>query len=1157
MSEDHKPEKNPLTEQLRELKDKKSFLHHKIQAIELKHQSAQKWITENRRDIAETYASLHEAADSALENKDMNLFIEALIKASPLGGVALDIPRTDGTRFYDYIAENGKDLERYKDALQIMRQVPLGIPASAFTKIDEKIDQDIAAEQEAHKAETDKTTSWWKRLASIDIDETMEEIKSVKSDLLEIQYKRPYKKAVITGFFEWAHEATEQPDGKKAAQNIDYLKEQHEDPEYVANIAQQDFNETLRAFAAQNTEGAQQYVRLKTFLSKPEDHSEQDMQDLIDSTCFDEICSWTLKDWNPLDGKNTLVSALQEKMGTTPQFFGFLNQLLRVESPAYGQPNTFLHNMLDGVLKLDNDDRLPALRTAIKAIKKSGAPLGLVLEDTSALRRVAESGIETQSKKEILAALLEKANPAGFQVPVGKLTSIIEAADSNNTDLQSPDDHYFTSYEFLEPEGYALMSKIMPEFNLYVSCLDKDSAADPSFFQNLLRKGVPFEMGNQTDYTALDALKSVYRKTLDNPKWGSVLSDLYSWIDHHADNSPETSDSIKAILLQPTDGGAERFIDRILMKDDFILMGQVLSFLKTPIAKVNFLYDMAENAPTPDLKERYQEISQSLDTPLLEYREGAAFAPEKVSFVVARDYKISCQLEDNAYTLPGLYKDAEMSEIFYSLLRYGFTELGGQLVNPENISYAEVTGSGADTTLLLYPNSLNAKLQIEGEDADSALEKLTATNPELLRLADSVINLKKLDFLYFEDDVVNLVCQDTTVLTLKCEGTAKEDIKNILADTGYFANIGEHFINTNTAESFTYFEEDEQFVILNGETTYTAGEKLKRFDESYLRDEIPAITCSPDDARKLLNQLNKTGYLTEGNMAVQPESICEIATVPDNDNQNLALLLSKQNRIFDCLTATEQTSLKDKILDSKEFIKLGEVEIAVDQIRKYDCEATNPHILVGSTVYLLEDLTSKERATLEEKLSPLKNSRHLDRAQSIIFDADMLDAVQVESLENKKKTRLSLVYNGVAGTSDRQGGEKILRDLRRTQSEKATPNDYQKQTNQRFASNITWRAPVPGTGLRTEDYWGRIAEKTRKLTQKPEITLFGNEYQTKESPAPKRSTTTTSSTYTLYSNRYSYGSNNAGTGYKSVFGAYTKKQKKKKPQSRKHGGYGL
>ena len=1123
MSTDPTQNQDPLTRNLRELKDKRSFLHHKIQAIELKHESAQKWITENQKNIVETYASLHNAADSAIEKKDMSLFIEALVKASPLDGISLDIPRIDGKSFYDYIAENGKDLHDYDHALKIMEQIPRGIPASAFKKIDEQTDNDIANDQESHKAEAKKTASWWKRLASVDVDESLAELNAVKSDLLEIQKKRPYKKAVINGFFEWATEATEQPNGAEASENIDHLKDQHEDPEYVANIAQHDFNETLRAFISSNMEIAQQYTRFKNFLSNPEAHSEQNLTDIIDSPHFDDICTWAVEGWAPLDGTKTISAALQEQMDHTPQFFGFLNQLLKVESPAHGQPNTFMYNMLDSIFKLENEDRLTTLKIALKAVKKAGAPIAPLLEETGALRRVTESNIERSDKKELLQTLLTEAKPEGYSVPVSKLASVIDVLEPNTTNLKDFSDHHYTDYQMLEPEGYALLSIIKPDLNLYISCLNQDSKDSPSFFSKIMRNAIPFDMGKKTDYTAFNAFEDVCQKILDGQiKWAKVLPDLYTWVDHYADKETSVSDQIITSLLKPANNGPERFIDYIMMQNDSLLMDEVLSFLPTPIAQVNFLYDMAENAPTPALQERYLEISQNLDTPLLEYQKEQAFAPANVSFVVAQNNKITCQLEDTSYTLPGDFKDEEMFEIFYGLLRYGFTEVGGQLVNPANIGYAEVSGTDQDTTLQLYPNSINAKLQITGEDADSALEKLTSANPALLRLADSVVNLNKLDLLYFEDDLVNFVFEDTTVLTLKCEGTAKENIKNILSENQNFISIGDHYINTDNAESFVYFEEDEQFVILNGAATYTAGEQLKRFDEAYLHDVIPAISCPSGEAKNILGQLKKHGYSTEGNVAIQPESVCEISAQPDDENQNLVLMLSKQKRIFDCLTTSEQNSLKDKILAAKEFIQLGDLEIAVDKIKKYDCDSTNPHIIVGNTVHSLEDLGTIAISNLADKLSALKDSRHIDRAQSIIFDAGMLDAIHNWPSDGISKRRLSLVYNGICETSDRDGGTIIVKETRLKQMEDIAANDKQSQKNLHSARKLmSWMpmSPMFPANSRTE-------KDLHKLTKKPEALLFGDDYEKIKTEAAKqyrqidKTTTSTSATYYKYGHTY-------------------------------------
>lgn len=1089
--DNNNPDISPA-EKLRRLKDRKVLLQRKLQALEEKQKATQDWFEKNRRSIVEDYYTLHQRLSQSLAEGSFSSFLNFVhvMKPSDYVGTALNIPYKDRKRFYDYIAENGKDCALYKETLQALESVDLGLPADAFKDIDMETQADIEAAQKSHQQEAEQKATWWKRAISLDTVDKALEINNVKKELLEIERAPSYKKSVITGFFDWAEAATEQPEDyqKDGHLDIDHLQNQHEDTEFVIRTAQHDLNEMLSAFGQQIYGLARHYTRLKDFIEDPEKHDAKDLKSIVRNTFYAENSAAILGKV-PMRPDNGLASHLAREVENKTLFFEYLDLIVQYtdESPAEDKRTVFFYPLLEAIVDKKTTDPVFALRVTLDAMLKAGEPLGQTFEDTSALWRIARSELDTDSKKQMTAMLLQEASVRSYsEADLERFQSIydmVQWGQHGEADKFVPNKDY--THNLINSETYAFLNMIAPDLNLYQTCFEEKSAVGPDFFYNLLKSGIPFDMGNTEKYEAPDILAKVYQNILDDASWTYSAMVFYDWMENHYQAPETTTDKIKCVLIQPVDNGPERYIDKLVSSGNTTLIAHILDFMKTPVEKANFLHDMAENAVGDELKKLYQDITAVIDTPLMEYRNGEAFAASKAAFVTARHNQIIYQIEDTAQVLPGQFSDAEMHEVFYGLLRYGFIDVGGQLVNPDNISFAKVTGTDENPALVLYPNSLYAQLGIEGESTDSALQKLVDANPQLVCLGNNLVNPEKIDHVYFEGDCVNFVCDDTTVLSLECEDTAKNDIKKILSSNGTFTEVNDHFINTDRAEAIVYFEDTEQFVILNGNATYTAGEKLKDFNESYLREEIPDIKCSPAEARVLLSKLESRDYVIEGNTAIRTTAVCEISKTPgDGDEKpSLALLLSRQNRCFDYLTEAQQEALAKKIRATRPFIPLGNAEIALDQIRKIDLDPENSQMIVGNTVYSIEQAKTAERAKLKKAFEQNPGS---DLVGNAIVNRSLLDAAYLREFGQS----LSLVYGGIEGYTKPSNAAKALQEMR--------------YADQNQKDNLPYRI---GTGIsekatRRPNYftrsWQDLKAKQKKRTQKPEEILYGENYKTQE-----------------------------------------------------------
>ena len=927
-----------LALELLSMKDKKAYLSRKLQSIDEKHETAKTWIGENEKSIVIGYNAMVQALKTAQTSKDATGIIDFINKNSTssnnIVGLVLDIPHPSGKRFYD-VMENtlfNTDTKNANGLKALVESISLGVPPEALSFIDQNADSDIDEAKKLHASEADQKTGWWQRVSGGNKKEILKEFKDVKSDLLDLEMHPSHAQAMVKSFFDYVEAATLEEHTQNYSQDkdpeIDHLMMQFQNAEYQVNLAQQNFNETLTAFTEQIVDLTISYNSLCEYvesLSNPTDNSAAELEAIIDNCPdFEKINNWRLESNPPTNLPNAMFETITDQ--SSPVFFDQLNVLnhktqLQTTDSSFNAYMIFkralstivTHGKSKGIVER-------VMAPMLESFSKSEEPIHFqqTFSITKPLRKLYESNLADGDKNLALKTLLELANPDFNSEALNGALEILTNLENSNFEntIKSfaqfesrADDQFFNKV-------YAISKTLKPDLDIVQTALDHpEKPASAAFFIGAHKSGL------NTKRHSVENIAEVVKNALTFESWLPHLTSYYGFAKGeftlNKDHENEQTDRIKDSLYETLDG--ERLIDIALNDQNPDVLAGVLSFLNTPVARSNFLREVAENTTNDTTKNKYLKVADALDGTFLEFKDNNVINTEKLANLYYHNTVLSFLSDGSLAPIPHEISPYDARDVFLSLLeRDNFVLIGNEILNPTKISYLALSQnrSGEDHLTLLLDGQ-KVTVDLDHMSAEDALTSIESVNTSLVEFGGHFVDTSSAGYVFFDDNILNIMYEDTCVLSAKYDSNDKANIAKAFLNTGNFEQVGDHLINNQSIDLLEYNEDTQEITVVSGNAVYKEGHAIKMLEQSLGSITCPRITAEKKLAERLMRNLEQKGHTKVANTVINPDRLSALSSRDDV----LTLNLSKVDIAIN--TSGTENAL-DKLQQAMKLTRLGD-----------------------------------------------------------------------------------------------------------------------------------------------------------------------------------------------------------------------------------------
>ena len=913
-------------DQIRVLKNRKTYLSRMLKAIEDKHTAAKGWIENNEKRIVTSYLSLTQALDKAKESNDLSDVVKVLTGAGDAAGVLLDIRSEDQPRLAQTIEEtfSSTSAREYDALMALIQKTPLGVPASALEYIDEEAQKDIEDAEAANAEDANKDSDWWSRVSGKEKKALEAELQSVKADLLGMSMEPIDGRAMIRSLFDYVEAASLPEHTENYTQgetpDIEHLQTQYESAEYVINLAQHDFNETLTAFTGNISAQTLEYKALWDFVEHADPSDEkighQLEQILYNSPDADTMISW----FSEQDNTRSFFFSLQKRLENNASFYACLNQLNKKTKQSFvddqRDAEVLLKNALTHAIerssKLTNDK---ALKIALKTISKSAHDINLAvaLKDIKAFEMIDQSNMTEETKVEIIDTLMKVTKPDYNEFAAKTAVEFLRAFDAKefaNVNLLMNRGDY--------PEIEAYVSMMRPSIDIFDAAIQNPSK---DFSSKVLISEI---RSKHSSVNNVETLAVAIAHAGEYEEWANALPTLYSLFIHDIPRVPSVPERI-VNMLTTTEKDGTRLIDYIAKKDDEDLLAKTLSFLPTPPMRANFLRQVSEDAPTKALTSKYKNYADILDGEFIEFADNCLLNPDNLVNIYYSNNRISYLADGRTSSLPNTISETEASAVFENILnREGFVYIGNELAKPENIDIVQIMNTGSEEKLLILADNNTTTIALDPGETEAAVSQFEQANPNFLNLGEYLVNTDTVSAIYFDGDVINIIYEDQCALSAKCPEETKQGILAELETKGHFITVGNAVLNAKKVEAVAYHEDEDELTFIAGDANFYAGQKVHMLDRTSGMVELGPVTCGgKDKAKELMSALEAQGFACENGTAINTANISKISTNVVDGTPQTVVSLSKLDLSCNHLTASEQSKLSEKCANAVNMIKHG------------------------------------------------------------------------------------------------------------------------------------------------------------------------------------------------------------------------------------------
>ena len=935
---DSKPSKEDTYQTIRSLKDQKVYLSRMLNSIDEKHEAAKKWIASNEKKVVTGYRSFISELKKAEQTNTLHDAIKVLLDADDTAGVILDIHPKGEPRLAQVIEDtfSDKSADGYHVLMELIQKTPLGVPPSALKHIDDEAEKDIQTAKGAHEEESQSDAGWWTRMSGKENKTLEQELKAVKSDLLEISMHPAHARAMVRSMFDYINAASlpeyQETYTQGETPDIEHLQTQYEDPEYVVQMAQNDFNETLTAFTDTIVAQTLEYKELWDLVenAEPSDNSmDTKLSSILENTPDpDKMVQW----FSEQDTSKSFMYSLSKRLGMSQTFFNCLNIVNTLTTEPMikttDDAKVFFKDTLTAVMDKSNPISDSAVDTALHTLSKlpENVNLPVLMKDTNAFEIIDQSTLSTEKKDNVLLRLMRIANPSAKKMDIKFATEFLRVLDKKE---------FSNVYSIMDKQNFsnvqAYIKMMRPGVNLAQEALNNpDKGHSSSVFLKALEQKESLRVFGHDDIPAL------LKNALENEKWAEILPTVFGILNNDIDGLSEVhlTDMVKDALVNTKVDG-DRLIDHIVKNDNPSLLANVLSILDTPVMRANFLRDMSESASPKTLANKYKNLADVLDGEYIEYDDNKFLNPDDLVDIYYSNNRVSFLANGRTHSLDSKISEKQASAIFQNILnRDGFIYIGNELVKPENIDFVQTMNSKNEEKLLILAEGNTTTVAMDQGETQAAINQFIEKNDAFLNLGEYLVNTDTFSTIYFDGEVVNVIYEDQCVLSAVCTEETKAGILEVLADKDHLIQVGDTVLNTNKVEALAYNEEEKEITLISGEANYHEGQKLHMMDRSTGMIEMPGIKISDaKDATALLEKLEDKGFIIQTDIAINPKSISKISETPSKGMSELVISMSKIDLTCSHLSQDDQKSLAEKCIEAENMITSGMHSIAPTKVQ--------------------------------------------------------------------------------------------------------------------------------------------------------------------------------------------------------------------------------
>ena len=1107
--------------ELRTLRDKQAYLNRKLKSINEKHEAAKSWISENERLIVVRSQQFANALKEAESSNDLTPALNILKSSGETAGLILDIPMYGEDKRYAQKVEeqfSTSSAKGYNELVDFISKTPLGVPQSALTFIDEQADQDIAGEKQNNESKANEKSGWWNRVSGKEKKTIDAELSQVKSELLGIQMTPAYARAMSRSFFDYVEHATLRKHTDTYTQDkdpeIDHLLEQFKNAEYIVNIAQHDFNETLTAFTDNIVGLTHSYIRFRDYLNNLDPKKDAHNQGtelakiLQNSPDLDKIIRWFVQEEIASTGHSKSAedpdidlfslfynSSLYIRLGGMSEgFLEHLNTVNMATSKPYIKNQEWAQIFFTDALEaiLDENKKMPlqrsidiVLQQLAQAATQEPISLADILEKSQALTKIYNSSLPEQNKISLSQKLLQTAGmdlsfhysfglKDIYELQAGRLANVFFSLDNDSNNRE---------------EMYAVMKAINPDFDLVKSALNhKDHYTAAKLFMLALKNNVnmPEQIGVSSQH-----LKAALTNALTLDTWQEIIPELYALA--HDPNATGVNDQIKEVLTDTIEDTDERLIDKIVKTGDMQRLATVLSFMPLPVMRTNFLRSLAEDAPTKALGKTYTQMADILDTQYLEYENGHLLDTHKLLNAYYSDNKVSYIADGQLLRIDSPIADAHAEDIFVNLInRDHLLHIGNEILNPQHLDFVTLEHmNNGECYLNFLSDGYASHIGIPADEGQTTIQAILEKNPDLMQLDNSFINKERINYIYFSGNTLHIICGDTCVLFADCTDETKKNIIDLFQSDDNFVVIGDHIINTKVLDTASYMEDSQEIVLMSNGTQYYKGANVTMMDKTYGIVKLPGIPCKDKQtAKSIISKIAKNkSIISVDTAAVHKDAISMISKNPKNKNKNnFVFTFIKQKKIdlvYDQLSPSEEQNLKEKVERAADLTSIKGTSYNANHIQNiWQSNKDNmTYLLMNGQHISAPILSSAETNALTQKMENVISTGHE------FIDPDTISHIRPSPMDQN----LLLGNVGPARTkftvNNAQDTIAILQKRAHQKTGQAKKASYD-ATQQFYKRSLDIECPnIDHESLR---------EKRQGINQPAFVKIFGEDYKTKE-----------------------------------------------------------
>ncbi len=909
-------------------KEIKAQLEHKLSKLEAQTHSVSEWIDASEKDIVIAYNELY----SSLSQRDEEAIKTQLSNMGDIAGIVLQIPiRQAGVNmsFSHLITINfGPESEVSK----LAADVKLGIPETVYTNLLGFEDEELEKE-----APSEEKTSFWGKISGKDQERIENELELAKKELLSLQTEVPY---YVDSFCDWLESGLDMHNDFDTSdeENEKRLKS-YQDPDYMINAAEQDFNETISTFSERVFDISQDYAQILRNVESKNPSKIIDSLTKIKSTKYaDKALSWVFEELNvtslhelALDKfeDNQIRSKLfeeamsgdvlatpiefQDSKRMAKLFDEIFNECLKTDDPMPLSTLFIMINNNSFVESFDDDKEKVLQNLLLKLDDKTGKSYFEIVDN------LEDKELKTKLFELFSASLgfTGITNSSFDNKSIPKLYIDLKEAIANK-DSKSLQDIIILAKELnVQDEVIAFYGLLNKEQSIPMHALSSfDNKEGCQIFNNMAYHGYEIFLKNDTDEYKIEALE----KAMLNVGTGISTSIL----------TPEL-EALKNILQYIQEEKGSEFIKDIIISSNIIEH----SFKKFEMDDRNSFLSVILNS--------FNNIEKSniLSRASLDIQ----------------DTDLKKNIQDVANLYSGYYQSLNDRLI----------------INPENLG--NIWHANQNLMNASKYSSFNQKIGEEEMDINIAAEYLSALykNDDFVVFGtDEITNKNHIKYAWFAenngDTAVHFIVGDNKTSTSMDAGDAELTIGGLIECNSY-VYVGGYAINLDNIGYLNIDKQSDQLNILDN------------------ADEIETIDVSPEEISYLLEIIkNHPDFIiNEGNdqavntskvdLLINNEHTDEVSFVIENNYFGSEFAEIDEDGLkteyIDGFMNSDKSNLLEEFENSNQHIKIGDKCINIDNLSytNYDEESDTLELIISNERVLIhvEDFAAVEEINAKLK----------------------------------------------------------------------------------------------------------------------------------------------------------------------------------------------